>query len=368
MWRHWRRMMITGQSWATNLRILTSVLALVLMVCANFATAETLTDGPYVFHGAAGSEAHWVCEGARVVLPVERDRQVKSACGAFQSLTLDASHSNAPDVLAQSRRWAAISDIHGQLDLLRRLLSAQGITDGAGHWTWGRSVLVITGDVLDRGPQQLDALWAIYRLSQEAREAGGSVQYLLGNHEVMVMAGDLRYLHPKYVEVSALLGRPYDQLLGADSALGDWLRHRATALKLGDTLFVHGGLHPDFAKSEVDLSALNAKFRRRLGVSRADLQQDAEGEWLLGSDGPTWYRGYFEPATATAADIDALLKAAKVKRMVVGHTTQDQITSLFGGRVIGIDAGIKNGLSGEILIFDKGKLWRGRLDGSRVPL
>ena len=247
-------------------------------------------------------------------------------------------------------------------------MAAHGLVDRDAHWVWGKGVLVITGDVLDRGPQQLEALWAIYRLAQEAALAGGRVEMLLGNHEIMVIVGDLRYLNPKYQHVANLLGRSYDQLFAADSELGAWLRRRATLLKLGDTLFVHGGLHPRLANGNFDLAALNAAFRARLGATREALHPDPEGEWLLGAEGPTWYRGYFEPERATTTQVDALLAIAKIKRVVVGHTTQAQITSLYGGRVIGIDAALKNGERGELLIWDRDKLWRGLLDGTRSPL
>lgn len=343
------------------------VLALILLGAKLFA-AEPLTDGPYVFHSEGHREARWVCAGTVETRPIAGNGRVAPACGQVPALVLTEEAVTAPDSLPQPQRWAAVSDIHGQAELFLRLLSAQGVVDGHGRWSWGKGVLVITGDVLDRGPTQVEALWAIYRLEQEARAVGGRVELLLGNHEVMVMGGDLRYLHPRYLEVAALLGRSYDQLFAADSELGAWLRRRATVLRLGDTLFLHGGLHPSFANGKFDLGALNAAFRARLDSSREALLADPEGSFLLGADGPIWYRGYFEPAQATAIQIDRLLAAAKVKRLVVGHTTVDQISLLYQGRVIGIDAALKSGERGELLIFEKRQLWRGLLDGSRLPL
>lgn len=343
-------------------------LVLAVLACANLSAAEPLTDGPYVFHAEGLSEARWVCAGSVETRAIASDGRIDPVCGEVPALVLHKKPALAADSLPQPRRWAALSDIHGQSALFLRLLAAHGIVDADDHWTWGKSVLVITGDVLDRGPAHVEALWAIYRLEQEARAAGGRVELLLGNHEFMVMAGDLRYLHPRYVEVAALLGRSYDQLFAADTELGAWLRRRATVLKLGDTLFLHGGLHPSFANAPLDVAALNTAFRARIGASREALLADPEGSFLLGTDGPIWFRGYFEPAQVTSAEVDALLATAKVRRLVVGHTTQDEIVSLFQGRIIGIDAALKTGARGELLIFDKRQLWRGLLDGSRVPL
>ena len=55
-------------------------------------------------------------------------------------------------------------------------------------------------------------------------------------------------------------------------------------------------------------------------------------------------------------------------RIVVGHTTRDEIVSLYSGRVIGIDAALKDGAPGELLVWDNNRLWRGLADGSRKLL
>jgi hypothetical protein len=325
------------------------------------------SDGPYVFTEGDERIARWICDGEVRERPVGADGQVEAVCGSVPALTLSDTTEFAPDSLPQPERWAALSDIHGQAGLFLQLLQAHGLVDAAGHWDWADGVLVITGDVLDRGPAQIEALWAIYRLAQEAAAAGGRVELLLGNHEAMVMAGDLRYLHPKYPAVARLLGRAsYDQLLAADTELGAWLRRRATVLKLGDTLFMHGGLHPDYVAQGVDLTAINRRFRNGLGKSRARL--DPASVPLFGNDGPLWYRGYFHPLQTSTAQIQALLDQAAVARIVVGHTTQSEIRSLHDGRIIAIDAGLKTGADGELLLHDADGLWRGLLDGRRLAL
>ena len=233
-------------------------------------------------------------------------------------------------------------------------------------------MLVINGDVFDRGPRQTEALWAIYRLAQEAQAAGGSVQMLLGNHESMVLRGDLRYQPAKYLEVARLLRRSVPELYGTDTELGEWLRTRATILKMGDTLFVHGGISPEMPKQMGaqmrELAALNGKIRARLGDSHDAMRDDREATWLFAADGPLWYRGYFSLPRASRAEIDALLKQFEVKRIVVGHTTRDEIVSLYAGRVIGIDAALKDGARGELLLWENNRLQRGLADGRRKNL
>lgn len=71
---------------------------------------------------------------------------------------------------------------------------------------------------------------------------------------------------------------------------------------------------------------------------------------------------------ASSSEVDALLKQFAVKRIVVGHTTRDQIVSLYGGRVIGIDADLKDGAPGELLLWESNRLQRGLANGSRLDL
>jgi hypothetical protein len=91
-------------------------------------------------------------------------------------------------------------------------------------------------------------------------------------------------------------------------------------------------------------------------------------EFLHKSDGPIWYRGYFKEPTASSTEIDRLLEHFNVSRIVVGHTSQKQIVSRYEGRVIGIDASMKRGLNGELLLIKGNKTWRGSLSGDALPL
>ncbi|WP_460535007.1 metallophosphoesterase [Chitinimonas naiadis] len=329
---------------------------------------DAVNDGPYVFKQGGDREVAWVCDGQVARQAVGKQGELAARCGPLPALQLEAELAIAPDVQPQPPKWAAVSDIHGQAGIFLQLLQKQGLLDGKGNWAWGKGVLVIAGDIFDRGPTVTETLWQVYRLQQQASAAGGAVHFVLGNHETMVLRGDLRYIHPKYQTVARLLGRSYDALYGADTELGAWLRTRATVLKLGDTVFLHGGLHPEMAAREIDLAGINRQFRARLGASKEELAKDPEANALFGRDGPVWYRGYFLPERARTTDVDRLLGRLGAKRIVVGHTTQSEIRSLYAGRVIGIDAGIKDGEKGELLLWEQGALWRGLMDGRRLPL
>ena len=93
-------------------------------------------------------------------------------------------------------RIVAIGDVHGAYDRLLEILQAAELIDARSRWLGGRAHLVQTGDVLDRGADSRRALEFLRRIGRDAERAGGRVHQLIGNHEVMRLLGDYRYVVP----------------------------------------------------------------------------------------------------------------------------------------------------------------------------
>ena len=93
-------------------------------------------------------------------------------------------------------RLIAIGDIHGAATSVRAVLQHTGLIDQQDHGTGGRSTLVQTGDYTDRGPDVLAVMDLLMRLEDEADEAGGRVEVLLGNHETMSLTAEVRDVTP----------------------------------------------------------------------------------------------------------------------------------------------------------------------------
>ena len=99
--------------------------------------------------------------------------------------------------------WA-FGDTHGAFDALVNLLQNNQLIDQQLNWSGGNAILVSTGDVLDRGPAPRKILDLMMKLERQAKAAGGHFQLVLGNHEVMILVGDLRYVAPaEYAEFAA---------------------------------------------------------------------------------------------------------------------------------------------------------------------
>ena len=83
-----------------------------------------------------------------------------------------------------------IGDVHGQLAKLRDLLRGADLIrkDKDETWCGGDSTLWLMGDLVNHGPDGIGAVALVMRLQQQAARAGGRVQVLLGNHDVLLLA------------------------------------------------------------------------------------------------------------------------------------------------------------------------------------
>ncbi len=309
------------------------------------AQGGAVDDGPYLFHTERGVVAKWVRAGQVETkrfepgAPIELPR-FRALIGA--RLVLERHEPDAP-IHELPARLFVLSDVEGEYDHLLRFLTKNGIVDADGRWAYGKGHLVTVGDMVDRGTKVTETLWLLYRLSREARAAGGRVHFVLGNHEVMVMGGDVRYAAPKYEAVARRLGVSISGLLGGDTELGRWLRARNSVVRIGGYVFVHAGLSPAVANERFDYDAINGAMRAVLGVPPDRIRDRAVRALSWGRYGPLWYRGYFPRhaadfgPTPTADDVARILEHVGGTAIVVGHTKVGRVTPLFDGRVIAID-------------------------------
>jgi hypothetical protein len=141
----------------------------------------------------------------------------------------------------------AIGDVHGHAAALVAALAAVGLTDTDGHWTGGTARLWFLGDLTDRGPDGIGVIELIQRLDTEAAAAGGQVDTLLGNHEILLLGsrrfGDEEIELPVGNRTFAAMwrlngGQDSDLALLTDEQ-ADWLRARRAMVLVDDHLLAH---------------------------------------------------------------------------------------------------------------------------------
>ena len=341
---------------------------------------EVFDDGPYVF---------WK-DDATAILRSHIDGKVVETVREeiVGPTTIATPHPNVPTILLDPvapsppparhempSKLMVISDLEGNFEAFTDFLRGNGIINEDGHWSWGDGRLVLVGAMVDRGSEVTELLWMIRRLEREAASAGGGVDYILGNHEAMVLAGDLRYIHPKYVYTSGALGREYQDLFGPDTELGRWLRSRNAVERIGNIMFIHAGYSPQLDALALEPSAINERIRSSLGPP-AWPQRDQLGPHLAWhSHGPLWYRGYFRKYAEswdgfpTDTQIDAILTRNGVAHIAVGHTVVPDIGWLdTGRRLLGIDVKWSEPGEAEGLLVIDGAFFRVDTAGKRSQL
>lgn len=340
--------------------------------------AADLGDGPYVFwNDESTAEVVTLFEGKverKVYENIVEPLEIKDLAGAESTITLNPvkpvppkSKWDAPEKLL------AISDLEGNYAQARMFLSKNEVIDGDGNWKWGAGHLVLIGDLIDRGQQVTELMWMIKRLERQADEAGGQVHYVLGNHEAMVMSGDLRYIHPKYMFTSQRIGIPYDQLFSETSDIGRWWRSKNAVTTVGDLLFVHGGYSPKLDAAQLTMDTLNERIREGLAPA-IPVGMSPDTNPVGDQHGPFWYRGYFDKHAATwgkasEADVKKILDRHQASHVVIGHTLVENVGPLDEtGQVIGIDVEWANPTKGQGLLMADGKLWRLDMQGERTEL
>jgi hypothetical protein len=208
-------------------------------------------------------------------------------------------------------------------------------------------------------------LWLIYSLEEKAKAAGGYVHFILGNHEIMNMSGDLRYVQSKYKENAVLLGERYEELYGENSELGRWLRTKNIIEKVGNILYVHGGISQEVNNMDVSIEQINELSRPYYADSFYQYT-DKRLNVLYGDSGPFWYRGYYQGAAkASPAQIDSTLSKFNIRHIATGHTmVADTISVRYNGKVFDTDVHHAAGKS-EALLIEGGKFYRVKPSGEK---
>jgi hypothetical protein len=321
--------------------------------------------------------------------------------------------SNYPKLhVKTSGRVVAIGDLHGDIQQARRALRIAGVLgkDDDDHvnpqWVGGDTVLVQVGDVLDRGDDEIGILILLQKLGKAARKAGGDVFVLNGNHEVLNISGDFRYVSRGAFHESMRFSDHLVKLFGKDAVPGrrrrraskeedteeegeeeeedemdEWrkqtnarvglfspggplaqqLSMHNTVLIVNDTVFAHGGLvprHVDFGLDKLNKSVSEWMRGKRI--------EDEETKVALGmaiggvKDSVVWHRAYGTEHYATNTErtnactllsrtLDKIneIEGIPVKRLVVGHTPQMQGANCeCDGKIWRVDVGMSFGVLG----------------------
>lgn len=246
----------------------------------------------------------------------------------------------APPVLV------ALGDLHGDLAATRRALRLAGAIDENDHWSGGELVLVQTGDILDRGDDDRAILDLLLRLKEEARQTDGEVLVLSGNHELMNVQQNFYYVTPGGFDAFRSEGGR-EAVFRPGGAYALKVSELPVFVKVGDSVFVHGGVLPKHIAYGLD--RMNDQVQRWMRGELSVLPSV-----MADADGPMWTRLYsLETDAAGCEELTRALNLLGAKRMVVGHTPQlSGITSACDERVWRIDVGMSRYYGGPVEVLE----------------
>ena len=321
---------------------------------------------------------------------------------AVFTLALLAWLSTTSPALAAPARIVAVGDLHGDFDAWMAIARAAGLIDARGRWAGGNTIFVQMGDITDREPDSLKIIRNIQQLQKEAPRRGGKVFVVLGNHEAMNLLGDNRYttageyaafadsqsaarrdrvyeanranleaalraqdpkLTPEQIKTKWMAEHPLGWVehrlaWQPQGELGKWAAGNAAILKIGDSLFAHGGISAEYAR--LPLAAVNQRVAAAMAAA-----DDSPASVLTDPLGPLWYRGLVQAdpdaqaaraatkppsvALAPGPELDAVLNAYGARRLIIAHTPSIQGIQITGnGRLARIDTGISRFYGGPL--------------------
>lgn len=222
--------------------------------------------------------------------------------------------------MASDRALYVVSDVHGHLDKLTAALHTTGLIDEDHQWSGGNTRLWFLGDLFDRGSDGAGVVELIMRLNTEAAAVGGTVDTLLGNHEIL-MLGAQRFGTEELADDEGNVrnfdlwwklngGQDSDVAKLTDKQLS-WLRNRAAMAYVDDNLLVHTDT-TEYASYGRSINAVNRAVRKIVKSS------DAAKWWALFRRMTIRHRFEAEDGPQQAA---AMLDFFGGSLLVHGHST-----------------------------------------------
>lgn len=273
-------------------------------------------------------------------------------------------------VYSDVKRIIALGDIHGDLKLAKKLLQIAKVIDDNNNWIGKDTFVVQIGDQIDsHRPQKnniekkkdyaddINVLKFFTKLHKEATKDNGAVISLLGNHELMNVMGDMRYVSHNNISCFSnnccyddginnrinkfKVGNEYSKFLGCT---------RMSAVIINDILFVHAGILPEFAKKNDILNRDNLdEFNNCIKLWLLG-EKDFEdvNQIVIDMKSLFWNRIYGNIPPKTNAPLCShfyeAMKYYKISHMVIGHSPQSflhksKINSTCKDKIWRIDAG-----------------------------
>jgi hypothetical protein len=186
------------------------------------------------------------------------------------------------------------------------------------NWTGQDSVLIFCGDFCDRGLNSKQVYDAVMDLQGQAVKEGGRVIVVLGNHEVMLLNGQVeewaktltshkKQHYQNTIDSFTRDGLDFHQAISDKGVHGKWIRNLPLFVVVNGFMFVHGGI----PNKPVTRSTLAADFKDDF------IANDWKKGIFMNHDSILWNRDWWQDKNL----VDQNLKTLGIMGVVFGHTT-----------------------------------------------
>jgi hypothetical protein len=260
---------------------------------------------------------------------------------------------NIKCVFPAAKRIIVIGDIHGDLEATLQCLKKVRVIDKKGNWIGKKTVIVQVGDQIDRGGRdityedessELKIINLFNRLHIEALRVGGAAYSLIGNHEIMNVMGDFEYASAAGIKAfGGKKGRK--KMFKPGGPLARMMAiNRYTMLRIGDCLFVHGGLDK-YTANNYSIEDLNYYMRLYLNGNASMIREQEFQKLYLESNSVLWNRKFSSKKLTKkqCENLVSMLKCYNANYLFIGHTPQEKgINTDCGGRLWRVDTAMSN--------------------------
>jgi hypothetical protein len=307
-----------------------------------------------------------------------RQSKVRSSIGIM--LTIIVCGSTANGAAIATRDWTknpavvqfdtpedifAIGDPHGDPERLAGVLAAAKLIDGAPvmpnsvKWAGARSVLVVTGDLIDKWTNSLEVIALLRRLQSDAATQGGQVIITMGNHEAEFLTDPLGKKTKEFSSELQAAGMDPVEVANCAGDIGQFLCGLPISARVNDWFFSHGGNTNNRTIAEL-AADIEAGFGTKGFATEELVGDESILEARLNDDGPAglpWFqagKSHTDPRKLLAE----YARKLGVRHLVQGHQPEkvkfsdgnnrekDTFFQRYGLLFL-IDSGMSHGIEGS---------------------
>ena len=220
----------------------------------------------------------------------------------------------------------AIGDPHGDPQRLAAVLAGAKLIDKASaephqvKWTGDRSILVVTGDMIDKWKDSIGVITLLRTLQSDAATRGGRVVITMGNHEAEFLADPLGDKTSEFSSELKAAGLKPQDVADCSGDMGRFLCELPIAVRVNDWFFSHAGNTDDRTIKQIEAD-IEAGFAKDGFATKQLVGKNSILEARLNKKGPNglpWFQNG-KSSTDPQKLLGEYVAALGVKHLVQGH-------------------------------------------------